>query len=220
VSETPPKPVALEAREAGEDGRRFSPSVARNREPIRDAFAEHVSREGRVLEIASGTGEHGAFLTEALSGLDWTYSDVDAASRESQKAWVAEATHDRLHGPLVLDASLADWGAAEAERPWDVVVSINMVHIAPMSAVEGLFAGAGRLLKPGGRLFLYGPFGRDGIMAPSNARFSEDLKRRDMEWGVRDLDMELLPLASLADLILQDIVEMPANNLAVVFERT
>mgnify|MGYP003675283607 FL=1 len=220
MSETPPKPVALEAREAGEDGRRFSPSVARNREPIRDVFAKHVAREGRVLEVASGTGEHGAFLTDELMGLGWTYSDVDVDSRGSQAAWVAAATHDRLHGPLVLDASLADWGEAEAERPWDVVVSINMVHIAPMSAVEGLFAGAGRLLKPGGKLFLYGPFGRDGIMAPSNARFSEDLKRRDLEWGVRDLDMELLPLASLADLILQEVIEMPANNLAVVFERT
>ena len=183
-------------------------------------FAKHVAREGRVLEVASGTGEHGAFLTDELTGLEWTYSDVDEDSRVSQAAWVAAATHDRLHGPLLLDASLADWGAAEAERPWDAVVSINMVHIAPMAAVEGLFAGAGRLLKPGGRLFLYGPFGRDGIMAPSNARFSEDLKQRDMEWGVRDLDMELLPLASLADLILQEIIEMPANNLAVVFERT
>ena len=220
MTDTPSKPVALEAREAGEDGRRFSPSVARNREPIRDVFAEHVAREGRVLEIASGTGEHGAFLTDALEALDWTYSDVDATSRESQTAWVEAAEHDRLHGPLTLDASLADWGTAEAERPWDAVVSINMVHIAPMRAVEGLFAGAGRLLKPGGRLFLYGPFGRNGVMAPSNARFSEDLKRREMEWGVRDLDMELLPLASLADLILQKIIEMPANNLAVVFERT
>ncbi len=219
MTDTPSKPVALEAREAGEDGRRFSPSVARNREPIRAVFAEHVAREGRVLEIASGTGEHGAFLTDALEGLDWTYSDVDATSRESQAAWVEAAEHDRLHGPLTLDASLADWGTAEAERPWDVVVSINMVHIAPMRAVEGLFAGAGRLLNPGGRLFLYGPFGRDGVMAPSNARFSEDLKRRAMEWGVRDLYMELLPLASLADLILQEVIEMPANNLAVVFER-
>ncbi|MBU2606037.1 MAG: DUF938 domain-containing protein [Alphaproteobacteria bacterium] len=220
MSEIPAKPVALEARETGEDGRRFSPSVARNREPIRDVFAQHVARDGRVLEIASGTGEHGAFLTDELTGLEWTYSDVDAHSRVSQAAWVAAATHDRLYGPLALDASLPDWGEAEAEPPWDVVVSINMVHIAPMSAVEGLFAGAGRLLKPKGRLFVYGPFGRDGIMAPSNARFSEDLKRRDLEWGVRDLNMELLPLASLADLILLDVIEMPANNLAVMFERT
>jgi cyclopropane fatty-acyl-phospholipid synthase-like methyltransferase len=219
MSETPAKPVALEPREAGEDGRRFSPSVARNRKPILDVFTAHVATQGRVLEIASGTGEHGAFLSDMISGLNWTFSDVDSASLDSQRAWVKAAGHDRLHGPLVLDASLADWGAAASARPWDVLVSINMIHIAHMAAVEGLFAGAGRLLSSGGRLFLYGPFGRDGIMAPSNERFSEELKRRDPEWGVRDLDQELLPLALLAGLARQNIVEMPANNLAVILER-
>jgi len=219
MSETPAKPVALETRETGEDGRRFSPSVARNREPIRDVFAAHVAITERVLEVASGTGEHGAFLTDALDGLDWTYSDIDPASLDSQRAWVNAAGHDRLNGPFVVDASLADWGAVESARPWDVLVSINMIHIAPMAAVEGLFAGAGRLLRPGGRLFLYGPYGREGVMAPSNARFSEDLKRRNPEWGVRDLDREVLPLASLASLVLQNVVEMPANNMAVILER-
>lgn len=219
MSETPAKPVALETRETGEDGRRFSPSVARNREPIRDVFAAHVATTGRVLEVASGTGEHGAFITQALPGIEWTYSDIDPASLDSQRAWVNAAGHDRLKGPLVLDASMAHWGVAESVRPWDVLVSINMIHIAPMAAVKGLFAGAWRLLRPGGRLFLYGPYGREGIMAPSNARFSEDLKRRNPAWGVRDLDREVLPLASLASLVLQDVVEMPANNMAVILER-
>ncbi|MEQ9434384.1 DUF938 domain-containing protein [Hyphomonas sp.] len=219
MSETPAKPVALETRETGDHGRRFSPSVARNREPIRDVFAAHVATTGRVLEVASGTGEHGAFLTDAFDGLNWTYSDIDPASLDSQRAWVNAAGHDRLKGPLVLDASMADWGVAESVRPWDVLVSINMIHIAPMAAVEGLFAGAGRLLRPGGRLFLYGPYGREGIMAPSNARFSEDLKQRNPAWGVRDLDQEVLPLASLASLVLLDVVVMPANNLSVIFER-
>jgi SAM-dependent methyltransferase len=220
MSETPPKPVALEARETAEDGRRFSPSVARNREPIRDVFREHVAREGRVLEIASGTGEHGAFLTEEMPGLKWTYSDIDPASRDSQRAWVRCAQHGRLSGPLEIDASRASWGDAEVTGAWDVIVSINMVHIAPPAAVEGVFAGAGRILPQGGRFFLYSPFGRNGEMAPSNTRFSEDLKRRDPAWGVRDLDAELLPLASFAGLALLKVVEMPANNLAVVFERT
>lgn len=219
MSETPARPVAMEARETGADGRRFSPSVARNREPIRDVFAAYVATSGRVLEIASGTGEHGAFLTDAFGGLDWTYSDIDPASLDSQRAWVRAARHDRLAGPLVLDASLACWGEAESARPWDVLVSVNMIHIAPMAAVEGLFAGAGRLLRPGGRLFLYGPYGREGVMAPSNARFSEELKRRNRAWGVRDLDLELLALASLASLVLQNVVEMPANNLAVILQR-
>jgi len=220
MSETPARPVTLEVRETGEDGRRFSPSVARNREPIRDVFAAYVGTTGHVLEIASGTGEHGAFITQALPGIAWTYSDIDAASLDSQRAWVKAAGHDQLKGPRVLDASLADWGAAETARPWDVLVSINMIHIAPMAAVEGLFAGAGRLLRPGWRLFLYGPYGREGAMAPSNVRFSEDLIRRNREWGVRDLDQELLPLASLAGLVVQNVVEMPADNLSVIFERT
>ena len=220
MSETPARPVALEARGTGGDGRRFSPSVARNREPIRGVFAQHVGCEGRVLEIASGTGEHGAFLTDSFPGLDWTYSDIDPASLESQRAWIRSAGHDRLHGPLVLDASLPDWGEAEAARPWHAVVSMNMVHIAPFAVAEGLFAGAGRMLDAGGKLFLYGPFARKGVIAPSNAAFREDLQRRNPQWGVRDLDLELLPLASRAGLVLRNVTEMPANNLAVVFERT
>jgi len=219
MSETPARPVTLEARETGEDGRRFSPSVARNREPIRDAFSQHVGSSGRVLEIASGTGEHGAFLTESLPGLDWTYSDIDAPSRDSQQAWRAASGHDRLHGPLALDASQPDWGEAEAVRSWDAVVSMNMVHIAPFAVAEGLFAGAGRILDTGGKLFLYGPFARNGDIAPSNAAFRENLQSRNPEWGVRDLDLELVPLASLAGLMLRHVTEMPANNLAVVFER-
>ena len=102
----------------------------------------------------------------------------------------------------------------------DAVVSMNMVHIAPFAVAEGLFAGAGRILDTGGKLFLYGPFARNGDIAPSNAAFRENLQRRNPEWGVRDLDLELLPLASLAGLMLRHVTEMPANNLAVVFERT
>lgn len=94
-----------------------------------------------------------------------------------------------------------------------------MIHIAPFEAAQGLIAGAGRLLRPGGRLMLYGPFARDGDIAPSNARFSEDLKRRDPSWGVRDLDREIQPLAKSAGLSLIHVMEMPANNLSVVFQR-
>ncbi|MCA8902695.1 MAG: DUF938 domain-containing protein [Hyphomonas sp.] len=212
------KPVALEQRGEGVDGRRYSPSTARNREPVRDVFAAEGLTRGRVLEIASGTGEHGAFLTEAFEGLDWTYSDIDPPSRASQAAWRAAAGHDRLHGPLTIDASSEDWGEAEMAG-WDVIVSMNMIHIAPFAAGAGLVRGAGRLLAPGGRLFLYGPYARDGVIAPSNAAFSESLKSRDPDWGVRDLDREIVPLALQAGLSLVSVVEMPANNLSVIFRR-
>ena len=212
------KPVALEPRNEAADGRRYSPSTARNREPIRDVFAAQGLDKGSALEIASGTGEHGAFLTEQFPELRWTYSDIDADGRASQSAWKAAAGHDRLSGPLVIDASSDDWGDAESGG-WDLIVSMNMVHISPFAATEGLLRGAGRLLAPGGHLLLYGPYARNGEIAPSNALFSENLKSRDPAWGVRDLDLELLPLASRVGLQLQAVTEMPANNLSVVFRR-
>jgi SAM-dependent methyltransferase len=213
------KPVAMEPRDEAADGRRYSPSTARNREPIRDVFAAQGLGAGRALEIASGTGEHGAFLTEQFPELSWSYSDIDADGRASQSAWKAAAGHDRLSGPLVIDASSDDWGDAEA-GDWDLIVSMNMVHISPFAATEGLLRGAGRLLKPGGHLFLYGPYARNGEIAPSNAAFDENLKSRDPAWGVRDLDTQIVPLAEAAGLSLKSVIEMPANNLVVVFQRS
>jgi SAM-dependent methyltransferase len=214
------KPVALEARGSDADGRRHSPSVARNRDPILNVFREHVCEAGHVLEIASGTGEHGAYLTEALDGLHWTYSDIDGESRRSQAAWKAASTHGRLDGPVIVDASKGQWGEVERSGHWDAIVSINMIHIAPFEAALGLVAGAGRLLKPGGKLFLYGPFARNGEIAPSNAAFTESLQSRDSAWGVRDLDRQIIPLAEEVGLSVAKIVDMPANNLSVVFARS
>ena len=149
------------------------------------------------------------------------YSDVDALSRASQSAWVA---HDnfggRLTGPVELDAASPEWGEAETIGKWDAIFCANMIHIAPFETVEGLIAGAGRLLPPDGKLVLYGPFARDGKIAGSNARFSEDLKRRDPSWGVRDLDRDIAPLATSSGLEQTDIISMPANNLIAVFQQT
>lgn len=211
--------VALETRTQSDDGRRYSPSTARNREPIRDVLSLWVTSPARILEIASGTGEHGAFVTASLDGLDWTYSDIDAESLASQAAWRVLDTTARLHGPLVIDASSPDWSAAQAASGWDAVFCANMVHIAPWSAAVGLFRGAGRLLKPGGQLILYGPFARRGDIAPSNAAFDASLKSRNPDWGVRDLERDLVPLAAEAGLVLQSDIEMPANNLTVSFRK-
>lgn len=214
------KSVALEHRGTGEDGRRFSPSVARNAGPIGLVFEAHMPLESRVLEIASGTGEHGALMTARFPALRWIYSDIDGMSRDSQAAWVRHAGDgSRLSGPYTIDASAGDWGEAEALAPLDGLFCANMIHIAPFDVAEGLMAGAGRLLRPGGKLFLYGPFAREGDIAPSNARFSEDLKRRDPAWGVRDLERDIVPLAEAAGLGVEAVVEMPANNLSVIFAK-
>lgn len=212
-------PVALEDRGESGDGRRYSPSAARNRDPILHVLKDLLPEKAAVLEIASGTGEHGAWFTQHMPGLDWTYSDIDSESLVSQRAWRAAGEHGRLHGPLVIDASTNDWGSAERAAAWQATYSANMVHIAPFAVAEGLFHGAGRLLAPRGALILYGPFARHGEIAPSNAAFSENLKARNPDWSVRDLDVDLVPLARAAGLALEDVREMPANNLIAVFRR-
>lgn len=213
------QPVALERRPASEDGRRFSPSTGRNKDVVREAYLQLMPVRGRVLEIASGTGEHGAHISAAAPDLEWTYSDIDPDSRASQSAWRHHAPQQKLRGPLTVDTTAPDWGEAEHSAPWDGVFCANMIHIAPFEAAIGLLTGAARLLVPNGRLMLYGPFARNRVIADSNDRFSQDLKRRDARWSVRDLDVDIVPRARELGLHLASVVEMPANNLSVVFER-
>ena len=214
------KPVALEARQVQTDGRRFSPSVARNRTAIADVLSDLMPHAGSILEIASGTGEHGAYFIEQMPKLRWTYSDIDPSSLASQTSWRATTNSARLQGPHRIDTRDPSWGDDIECQSWDGLYCANMIHIAPLAAVTGLFAGASRLLAPEGQLFLYGPFARNGALVPSNAAFDKSLKQRDAEWGVRDLERFLVPLAQRVGLTLTDVVEMPANNLSVVFKKS
>jgi len=212
------KPAALEA--LGEtDGRKMSPSIGRNREIVREALLDNIALDGSLLEIGSGTGEHGVFITELASDLDWTFTDYNEDAFTSISAWIEHSGRARLHGPYKLDASAPHWGKAIEGQAYDTLFSANVIHISPFAITQGLFAGAGRLLKPGGRLVFYGPFAEDGKIADSNARFDADLKRRDQAWGVRDIIRDLLPLAEKNNLKLILQAGMPANNMTLVFER-
>jgi len=191
-----------------------SPHTARNREPILAVMRRVFPQEGRVLEIASGSGEHAVFAGRALPGLIWQPSDPDARARASIAAWTQQEGLANVLPPLAIDARAKDWGV---EAPFDAIVAINMIHISPWQATLGLFEGASRLLRAGGILFLYGPYMRDGKhTAPSNEAFDRSLKERDPSWGVRDVD-EVARVGESNGLVLCEIVEMPANNLSVVF---
>lgn len=211
-------PRTLEAQ-SSDGSRRFSPSVSRNRGILREAFLDNVREPASVLEIGSGTGEHGVFLSDERSDIHWTFSDHNEEALSGIAAWMAHAGRDTLHGPHLLDASTQNWGPEIEGQIFDVVFSANVVHIAPLAVLEGLIAGAGRLLAPAGKLVFYGPFSRDGYMVDSNHAFDRDLKRRDAGWGVRDVDNELVPLASKSGLKLTIIAEMPKNNCFLMFER-
>ena len=215
-NKTEPRKTALEDRAAAGE-KLFSPSAARNRAPIRDVFLRHMPTTGAMLEVGGGTGEHAVCLAQALPQAQWLTGDPDPASRASIAAWIAEAQLENLSGPHAIDVTSTQWGA-EKHTPLSGLVSINMIHIAPFAAAQGLFAGAGRLLGKGGKLFLYGPFSRNGAhTAPSNEAFDASLKARNPEWGVRDLEQDIAPLAQKNALRLETIVEMPANNYSLVF---
>jgi hypothetical protein len=197
------------------DPRRYAPATERNRRPILALLERTLPPAGTVLEIASGTGEHAVFFARNLPHLVWQPSDLDGAARASIVAWAAESGLTNIPPPLALDAANPNWPIERA----DAVVAINMIHIAPWAATIGLLCGAGRLLAPDAPLVLYGPFKRDGRhTAPSNEAFDQNLRRQDAAWGVRDLEA-VREAADAAGLTLGEIVEMPANNLILVFRR-
>jgi SAM-dependent methyltransferase len=194
---------------------RRAPSVARNRDPILDVLRRVLPPAGLVLEIASGTGEHAVHVAAALPALTWQPSDRDPQALASNAAHRAAASLSNLAPPLALDVTAPAWPLAQA----DAIVCINMIHIAPWAACEGLMAGAGRVLSAGGVLYLYGPFQQGGApTAPSNAAFDENLRARDPAWGVRDLGA-VAAVAAANGLDLEARIEMPANNLSLVFRR-
>ena len=200
------------------DVRQRSPSTARNREPILAVLQRVLPASARVLEIASGSGEHAAFVAAAMPDLIWQPSDPDETARASITAWIDSERLSNVLAPRMIDVSRAAWGV-EADAPFDAIVAINMIHISPWEATLGLVSGASRLLRAGGVLYTYGPYTRDGRhTAPSNEAFDASLRERDSSWGVRDVaDVERQAL--LQGLTLREIVEMPANNLSLVFAR-
>jgi SAM-dependent methyltransferase len=197
------------------DHRLQAPATLRNREPILDVLRGVLPTSGLVLEIASGSGEHVMHFAQHLPHLTFQPSDPDAAALQSIAAWTRDSGVTNVLPPVMLDASSKDWPLTTA----DAIICINMIHISPWRASEGLMRGAAKLLRPSAPLYLYGPYRRaDVVTAPSNEAFDADLKSRNAEWGLRDLEA-VARLAQAVGFSAPAITEMPANNLSVVFRR-
>jgi len=211
------------------DCRQYAPATQRNRLPILEILLQVLPPDGTVLEIASGTGEHGAFFASRLQPRGWLPSDHNPIALKSIAAWRDHSPVPNLYPPLELDVQEPVWPVERGEplpkipgldlnaHPIRAIVNINMIHIAPWSACLGLMAGAERLLPPGGILYLYGPFKQGGRhTAPSNADFDASLKAQDSTWGVRDLE-EVVATARDHKFVLSTTHAMPAHNLSVTF---
>ncbi len=200
----------------GPEMRRLHAAATRfNREAILAVLHRVLPDSGLVLEVASGSGEHGAHFAPRLPGLVWQPSDSEPDMLASIEAWRAEAGAPKLYAPLVLDVCAADWPVTAA----DAVVCINLIHVAPWDACAGLMRGAGRVLGGEGVLYLYGAYQVGGRhTAPSNAAFDRSLRAINPEWGVRHLE-DVAALAGDHGLRLAETVDMPRNNLSVVFRK-
>jgi len=192
-----------------------SPAAERNKEPILTVLESVLPETGSVLEIASGSGQHVCFFAAALPGIRWQPTEPDEASREAIVTRIHEAGLTNIEHPLALDVHEPRWPVAGS---YDAVLCINMVHISPWSSTNALCIGAARHLLTQGKLLLYGPYLENGTAAQSNLDFDATLKRRNQEWGLRELD-EVTRLAALHGLQRQQVVRMPANNLTVVFAK-
>jgi hypothetical protein len=201
-------------------GRYSAPPVLRNRDPILAVLREVLPAAGLLLEVASGSGEHALHWARHLPGWTVQPTDADPRARASIDAWGAGTASEpgpaNLRRALPLDAAAEDWPVAQA----DAVLCINMIHIAPWSATLGLLRGAARCLPPGAPLILYGPYRREGRpTAPGNEAFDADLRGRNPAWGLRLLETVAEAAAAAGFPDPPQVVEMPANNLTVVFRR-
>jgi len=195
-------------------------AAERNKEPILQVLRQVLPGAGGtrplLLELASGTGQHAVHCSRGLPHLDWQPTDPDPAALDSIAAHREAAGLSNLRAPLLLDAVAESWPVATA----DALFCANMIHIAPWAAAVGLADGAARILQaPAAPAVLYGPYRRDGQhVSASNAAFDDSLRQRDPAWGVRDLE-------AVAELFHQrgfsgpEVVDMPANNLVLVFRR-
>jgi SAM-dependent methyltransferase len=223
--------VAEYVVEFGKDGRPVEPdgrldaaAFHRNHGPIWAVLQTFLAGQtGDVLEAGSGTGQHVVHFAKHTPDITWWPSDFNANHLTSIAAWIKHAGFANIRPPLTIDLSDPAWCPAmqDGSGPGELlaVFCANVVHIAPWRVAEGLFVGAARYLRPDGRLFLYGPFKRDGKhTALSNAVFDTSLRERDAEWGVRDI-ADLETLAANVGLGLVETATMPANNMILAFGR-
>ena len=197
------------------DNRLYAPATARNRDVILEQLLPRIETPAVLLEIASGTGEHACHFSAAMPDLTWHPTDLDADHLSSIKSHIEAEALSNIQPPEKLNVIEEVWPVENCKY----VFNANMIHISPWICTLGLMRGAGRVISPGGRLIMYGPyFQQDRETAPSNLSFDQSLRSRDPEWGIRQLE-DVVSVAEQNQFQLEEVIEMPANNLLVIYQK-
>ena len=204
-------PTTASVAATPDGGKLHAPAAARNTDPLCALLLEHAPRRGRALELASGTGQHVVAFARALPALHWQPTDLDAARLSSIDTYAAEAGLANIAPAVALNAT--------RPGPCDLILLVNLLHLISTPEAETLITEAAGALAADGTLIIYGPFKRDGrLISAGDTRFDASLRAHDPQIGYKD-DGAVLALAQTAGLSLRHTVEMPANNLALLWQR-
>jgi len=200
--------------DGGSDGRLFAPSAGRNQQPILELLLQHAPRSGRALEIASGTGQHIRAFAEAMPGLVWQPTDLAPANLPGIRAWITGAGLENLRAPLLMDAAAPGWAARHG--PYDLLLTVNLMHLISEPEMDAIVTESARALTDGGLWLIYGPFRRaDGFASAGDAAFHDRLRAQDPAIGYKTMGTVCTLLAS-AGFTTTEVIEMPANNVALL----
>lgn len=197
------------------DEKPYAPACERNQEPIRAALARILTEPATVLEIGSGTGQHGVYFARHLPHLQWQLTDV-ADNVPGIRLWQSEAALPNLPAPRILDLM----APVDLNASFDAVFTANTVHFISWSLVRAVLRVATRHLRDGGDLLIYGPFNEEGrYTSEGNAALDEWLQSRDPDSGIKDRS-EFEAVAGDYGLEPVAVHTMPANNLLLHLTRS
>ena len=203
------------------DNRLFFPATKRNKTFIGDVLSRIIQNNGSILEIGSGSGEHGVAFQKRFPETIWQTSDPDLRHRQSISSWIIyEKLNMKMPRPLAIDVEITPWKISlELGLSLQVIVSINLIHISSWNCTRSLFKESGKLLSNGKYLMLYGPFkiGNEHI-SQSNYLFEKSLKMQNNNWGVRNLD-KVNEEAYNNGFVQKELIFMPANNLSIIYKK-
>ncbi|KAL3267047.1 hypothetical protein HHI36_011189 [Cryptolaemus montrouzieri] len=197
------------------------PAADRNKTPILEVLKKHfdIKIPGKVLELASGTGQHASFFATHFPNLEFQPSDVEESLFESIRAYANDTSTKNVKYPIKIDTSVEDIKDWNVNDLYDYIICINMIHVSPIECTIGLFKNGSQILKPSGLIVTYGAYAYNGTIEPqSNIDFDKSIRSQHPDWGLRDI-LDIENIASKYGIVLLHKYDLPSNNKCLIWRK-